>query len=418
MNQKKQDLLEIINIARTRSPYYKNLYKDLSHHPQLNDVPLIDQESFWKANDSLNNQLLTAKHLDGIVFKSGGTTGNPKFSYFTKKEWSQFTDEFGSGMDAAGFSPGDRVGNLFYAGELYASFIFIMKSMEAMKTPVVHYPLSGSAPFEQIVKSIKEQGVNVLVGVPTTMMNFIAYLKEQKIQLKLDKIFFGGEDMYDDQRKIVKNYFGDIKLSSIGYASVDGGHLGYVDPTCGPSEHFVFSNTSIMQIIDEETGDEITEFGKIGKLIYTNLTRTLMPIIRYPVGDRAEWVGPDKFRLMGRSEEGARIGPVTVNRDDVHEILEKSTLNKHLLGFQLVIDRNLEKDRLTIVLGLDEKILDHSNICESLVSLFYKERPMYKELVEMNMIAPVQFKLGGFSELQKNPRTGKLKLVIDIRKSN
>jgi len=409
-------LLELVNIARARSPYYKELYKDLSHHPNLNDIPIIDQESFWKANDSSKNTLLTAKQSDGIVFKSGGTTGNPKFSYFTREEWSQFTHAFGSGMDHAGFSKKNKVGNLFYAGELYASFIFIMKSMEAMKVPVIHYPLAGAAPFDQIVKSIQELGVNVLVGVPTTMMNFIAYLKENKIQLSLEKFFFGGEDMYDDQRKIVQNYFGDIYLSSIGYASVDGGHLGYVDRNCGPSEHFAFTDTSIMQIVDDDTGEEITELGKVGKLIYTNLIRRLMPIIRYPVGDRAMWVDKNKFKLMGRSEEGARVGPVTVNRDDVHEILEKSSLFQHVLGFQLVIDRELEKDRLTIVLGLDNSKAQSLSGADSLVSLFYKERPMYKELVEMQMIAPVQFKLGSFSELQKNPRTGKLKLVIDIRK--
>ncbi|GAB4012909.1 MAG: phenylacetate--CoA ligase [Bdellovibrio sp.] len=409
------ELQELVNIARSRSPYYKELYKDLGHNPKINDIPIIDQDSFWQANNPQNNKLLTESHRNGIVFKSGGTTGNPKFSYFTKQEWKVFTDEFGSGMDRAGFEAGDRVANLFYAGELYASFVFIMKSIEAMQTPVIHFPLSGAAPFEQIVKSIEELGVNVLAGVPTTMMNFIAYLQEHKKKIKIDKIFFGGEDLYDDQREKLKKIFGDIKISSIGYASVDGGHLGFVDSSCGPSVHYTFNKTSIMQIIDEESGEEITELHRPGKLIYTNLTRSLMPIIRYPVGDRAEWVGKEQFRLLGRSSEGARVGPVTVNRDDVHHILEKFPLNSLILGFQLRVTREEGLDLLTLVLGASDPILLQNSVSD-LIQYFYRERPMFKELVDLKMICPLQIEVLPFSGLEKNVRTGKLKLVIDLRK--
>lgn len=409
------ELQELVNIARSRSPYYKELYKDLGHNPKINDIPIIDQDSFWQANNPQNNKLLTENHRNGIVFKSGGTTGNPKFSYFTKQEWKVFTDEFGSGMDRAGFEAGDRVANLFYAGELYASFVFIMKSIEAMQTPVIHFPLSGAAPFDQIVKSIEELGVNVLAGVPTTMMNFIAYLQEQKKKIKIDKIFFGGEDLYDDQREKLKKFFGDIKISSIGYASVDGGHLGFVDSNCGPSVHYTFNKTSIMQIIDEESGEEITELHRPGKLIYTNLTRSLMPIIRYPVGDRAEWVGSEQFKLLGRSSEGARVGPVTVNRDDVHHILEKTPLNFLILGFQLRVTREEGLDLLTLVLGASDPIILQKSVSD-LIEHFYSERPMFKELVDMKMICPLKIKVLPFSGLEKNARTGKLKLVIDLRK--
>lgn len=407
---------EIINIARQRSSYYKDFYKSLSHNPKLNDIPIIDQESFWIANSSLNNKLLTQKQTDGVVFKSGGTTGNPKFSFFTKEEWKVFTQEFGRGMDSAGFESGDRVANLFYAGELYASFVFIMKSIEAMNTPVIHFPLSGAAHFDQLVKVIKEQNVNVLAGVPTTMMNFLSYLYENKITIKVDKIFFGGEDMYDDQRQKLKKYFGDIHIGSIGYASVDGGHLGFVDKYCGPSEHFVFVESSIMQIIDEETGEEILELNKPGKLIYTNLTRTLMPIIRYPVGDRAVWVEKNKFKLLGRSEEGARVGPVTVNKDDVHNIILKSEVQDRVLGFQLKIDRKDGMDRLKLVVGFSKLSPKDQEQSAKLIQLFYSERPMFKELVDTKMIQPLEIEIVPFGALEKNPRTGKLKLVIDVRK--
>ena len=54
-----------------------------------------------------------------------------------------------------------------------------------------------------------------------------------------------------------------------------------------------------------------------------------MPIIRYPVGDNAVWIEPGrKLRIIGRAEEGARVGPVTVYYDDMRLVLEKAFQKK------------------------------------------------------------------------------------------
>src|SRR5882757_3018360 len=126
-------LSEIVAQAREKSPYYKKLYENIGNpkNVKLSDLPVIDQGEFWNANTIRDNQLLTGPMEDGIVFKSGGTTGQPKFSIFTREEWNTFTDVFGEGMGHTGLVKGDRLANLFYAGELYASFTFIMKSVEA-----------------------------------------------------------------------------------------------------------------------------------------------------------------------------------------------------------------------------------------------------------------------------------------------
>ncbi len=73
-------LESIVSIARSLSPYYKELYADLPETGwKLSDLPLVDQKKFWEYNTVDNNRLLTGEMSDGIIFKSGGTTGNPKF---------------------------------------------------------------------------------------------------------------------------------------------------------------------------------------------------------------------------------------------------------------------------------------------------------------------------------------------------
>ncbi len=406
---------ELINHAANKSPYYKELYKNLDLvKTNLSDLPIINQDDFWRANTFKDNKLLTGNLSDGIVFKSGGTTGSPKFSIFSKSEWESFTAIFGRGLDTAGFDEGDRVANLFYAGDLYASFVFIMKSLEYAKTPLVHFPVTGQTSQVELIKMIKEYEINTLVGVPTSFVNLASLVGED--MLPVTKIFYGGESLFPDQRDIIQNAFPKAKISSVGYASVDGGHLGYIDSTCARNEHKVFLPESIVEIVDPETNSVITEIGKPGKLIYTNLTRKLMPILRYPVGDMASWVEVGtKFLLQGRTDEGARIGPVTVNRDDVVDILSKCSFKDKVGNFQLIISRELDKDKLTICLGLNCESDSELILKEELESVFYQERPMFQEAISQRLINFIEVEVRPLESLVKNPRTGKLRLVIDQR---
>ena len=415
-------LTEIIQYAAENSPFYRELYRGYD----LNDfksLPLVHQDHFWRANTFLDNQLLTEKIENGVVFKSGGTTGNPKFSVFTKTEWETFTSEFGEGMASSGLKSGDRVGNLFYSGDLYASFLFIAKSLELCPIQCTHFPMTGAMEMQDIVKTIEEYKINVLAGVPTSFINLAQYLFEQDRTLNVDTILYGGESLYEDQIRILAKAFPGACINSVGYASVDGGHLGFYSERCMNGEHEVFQNSCVMELIDEETGELIKETGRVGRLIYTNLTRKLMPIIRYPVGDKAEWVeisedgNGKRFKLKGRSEEGARIGPVSVSADDLQSIFLNNGLADKINSFQFVIDRHTSndgrsRDRLTVnIVAVSGSRLNSLNLQD----LFYRERTMYKDAVDQNLIGDVHFNLIDASELIRNKRTGKLRLVVDLR---
>jgi phenylacetate-CoA ligase len=405
---------ELIKYVRENSPFYKELYSDLDENTSLEKLPITDQEKFWKANTLNNNLVLTSKKSDGVVFKSGGTTGNPKFSIFTQGEWEKFTSDFGQGMDQLRLKEGDLCANLFYSGDLYASFLFINKSVEKMSTKVTQFPITGQTDIHESLKIISDYKVNVLFGVPTSLINMATHSNE--VISHVDQIYYGGEPLFDDQKELLLKTFPNAYISSIGYASVDGGQLGYVDSECGAGEHKVFKST-IMEIIDPETGELIKEKGRVGKLIFTNLTRKLMPIIKYPVGDMASWVEyGEKFKLLGRSDEGARVGPVTVNRDDILKILETLEVNNLVDSFQLIIERKESKDCLQIVLGsLKESKLEECLEKLDLKNAFYEQRKMYQKEVQKGLIGDIEYSVVNTDNLVKNPRTGKLRLVIDQR---
>jgi phenylacetate-CoA ligase len=415
---------ELIGFVRDQSPFYKKLYSGLPETAELTDLPVLSLEEYWKANGLKNNSVLTGPMTDGVVFKSGGTTGNPKFSVFSKEEWKDFTESFGRGIVAGGLDVGDRVVNLFYVGQLYGSFLFINKSIEEAPLGVLQLPVAGSTDFSEIVSTIEEFQANALAGVPSTIMNLAEYVAEKAPhRLSVKKIFFGGEPVYGDQRERLLEVFPGVKILSIGYASTDAGLLGYADRECKPGEHRAFDQETVLEILDEQTHKPIEGTGLEGLLVVTNLARTLMPIVRYPAGDRGMWLERKgtphrKFMLMGRSEEAARIGLIKLYVQDVRDVINLFRAELGIIDFQLVVIHQDLLDGLIVRIAASadaEKLRDHA---QKVVEEIHRVRPLYEEFVRDNKVHPIEIQWIKMSELETNSRTGKLRRVIDRRLSS
>jgi phenylacetate-CoA ligase len=228
--------------------------------------------------------------------------------------------------------------------------------------------------------------------------------------------------MYPDQRKRLQQIFPGVKVFSIGYASVDAGLIGYVDQTCRIDEHRAFGSATTLEIVDEDTLEPIEEPARPGKVLLTNLIRSLMPIIRYPVGDRAMWVEPQshsnpdrKYMLLGRSEEAARVGPVSVYYEDMRAVLSRLDLDFQITAFQLVVRHFDLKDSLTVRIATRTQEVPSRDIEERIISQFGTARAMFAEAVADNKIHPLAIEWSDPSQVEINSRTGKLKRVIDQR---
>jgi phenylacetate-CoA ligase len=419
-------LAELLRFARANSPFYAELYKNVS--PDCEDLslyPIVDQPAFWAANANFGKGVLTAPHENGLVFKSGGTSGNPKFSYFTAHEWDSFTVVSGRGFRRNGVQAGDRIANLFYAGELYASFLYVSDLIKSADIGVC-YPIGGHTPVATMVSMLHGLRINVIAGVPTTIMNLVAYLRNHPEQRPdIDLILFGGETFYDDQLTAVHDCFGDkLRVHSLLYASVDGGELGYFDAaSCENGEHRCFDESTIMEIVDEESGEVINEMDRAGRLLVTNLNRRLMPLIRYPVGDRVVWREPEntpdrKFKLQGRSQEGARVGPATLYVQDVLKVLEHFRDKVKILNFQIVLSHDRQKDRAVIRAVPRETPHDPQRLAREIIEHLYRERSLLEDLIRGNKIHPITLEWCTPAELESNARTGKTKHIIDHRLGN
>lgn len=411
-------LTELVAFVRERSPFYRHLYADLPAGPvRLADLPIIEHEAFWQANTVADNQLLTGPVMDGIIYKTGGTTQAPRMSVYTRAETVAVARIWAQGLATAGVRPGDRVANLFYVGEMYASFIHNLFSLQEMSVPTVHLPIGGSASPDYAAHTIEDLAATVVIGPTTTLCRLAAQAVDNDRPLStVDLLLFAGEAFYGDQRALLRQAFPRAQVNSLGYASIDGGMLG--GPIAGgadPREHRVFVPDILMEIIDVETGEPIHEPGRPGKVVTTDLVRRLMPVIRYPVGDMAEWVdvADRRFRLLGRADEGARVGPVTVYLDDVRGLVESVLDGCPTAGVQLLLRRRDAKDELVVRVAAEPA--DAEVRSKALVTGLETIRPMFAEHVRAGMIQPLVVEWVAAGALDFNPRTGKLIPLLDVR---
>ncbi|MFE7314442.1 phenylacetate--CoA ligase family protein [Streptomyces sp. NPDC057555] len=428
-----QNLTELIRFVRTNSPFYRELYAGLPDRvEELTELPVIPHDAFWRANTPRDNRLLTGPLDEAVVFKSGGTTGAPKFSVYTRDEWREFTSAFGEGLVEAGLRPGHRVADLFYAGELYASFNFILDSLHRAPVANLRLPIGGAAPLESTVHTLDEFDVDVVAGTTTTLCGLADHLVREGRQLpKVEILFFGGEGLFEDQRPLLRKAFPHAQARSIGYAGVDSGLLGQAVPGPDPRLHRAFTPHTAVEILDENTGEPLTREGVAGRIVVTDLRRRLMPIIRYPVGDRAEWtdIAAGHFRILGRTEEGVRMGAVSLYTQDVHELVRAADPAGLVIGMQLVVRRWDGRDGLVLRLavdggpgldtgaatGEDGEPSELSYLAAAIVKEIGAARPMYADEVDAERIHPIAVEWVGHGQLIVNPRTGKLTRVIDER---
>lgn len=416
MSFKTYSINEIISYTRENSKYYAELYKDVPENASLEELPLVDQDHFWAHCDKNGGTVATRPQTDGQIFKSGGTTGDPKYSLYTAEEWQTMCECSGAVLARGGLSNGTKIANLFYAGSLYASFIYTYSMLYFAPAKTIMYNLSGNVSIEEMVNTILDHQINCIAGLPSILTKIVSYVEEHNMAgFAVDTVYFAGETLYQDQREKISRVFGrEIEFRSIFYASNDGGPIGYFTQDCGFNEHRVMSDLCKMELIDPDTGEVITEMNKAGVIYITCLFKTLIPLIRYPAGDMGEYTEPEgsadrKFRILGRSNAAARAGYVSLYPQDVGQVLKMCGIEYY--SYQIIIEHNI-KDQFVFRIAVSEA--DESNT-EQFMETLYRERSILKEAIDDGVIDVPKIEWCKPSDLEYNPRTGKLKIIVDKR---
>ena len=177
-----------------------------------------------------------------------------------------------------------------------------------------------------------------------------------------------------------------------------------------------------VEIVDPESGAPVPD-GNPGKILVTNLDRTLVPLIRYEVGDLGR-ILPERcpcgrtvrlMELLGRSDDLLRVGTNLIALSSVAESI--SRVPGLSLHFRMVARREGIRDLLRVeVEARDAAAATRTAELErSLIAAM--EQVMHEEMQEFRTSpsAGVVVCVVSPGSLPRNPRTGKIKQSVDER---
>ncbi|MBC7714699.1 MAG: hypothetical protein H7177_15240 [Rhizobacter sp.] len=363
-------------------------------------------------------QIVKAEYSD-LFFYSGGSSGEPKLSVFTYQDYNRQMELAGEGLYAAGLNPKtDRCMNLFYAGSLYGGFISFFTILE--KLNAVHFPMGASTDFGLVGKTIINNRVDTLLGMPSYL---IQLFKENHDDFKkyrgIKKIFYGGEHFSEAQRNFLMREYGVEIVRSASYGSVDAGPLAYQCEFSTGGVHHLHEKLHDLEIVNLEK-DEPVKLGEIGRLLFTSKVRHGQNIERYAIGDVGkELVGACecgrrgiRFELLGRHGDVFRIGTTFLSYQKFQKILIDKLEFEGSIQLHLFSGDALKKEKVEIKV---ENQLKDAQTPEALRKMFLAEYPDLNLVVNLDLVMDFDVTIVDKKEMTHNPSTGKLRSVIDHR---
>jgi len=413
----------LLHYSKEKSDFYSKRLPEtqLSSLKEMKKIPILTQDEFKKCLASGGNEILTGPLGNSISFGSGGTTGNPKFVYRTIDETRYNASRMAKGLRLKTFQKGDVVANLFFAGNMWASFVSVNMALEEIGCHIL--PIGGHIGIENIMVYLRAFKVDGAVSLPSILIGIAQYVEKNNIKdFSIPKLSYGGEHLPPAAEEYLKSVLHCEMIGSASYAINDTGVVGYQCEHCSGGIHHVHEDLHYVEILNPETNEPVAD-GEAGNIILTNIDRKLMPVIRYDVGDRGKWINKPcacgrkvrLFELLGRSDEVLIIGGDNITVDGisaavshVQGLSQNFTMYGKFAGPLDLLEIHVES--LSEVSDEEKTVLG-----AQLLEVILKQKTTLAAFLSAKSIANPKIVVLDPNGIPRNPRTGKIKRVIEER---
>ncbi|MCO5387730.1 DVU_1553 family AMP-dependent CoA ligase [Desulfosporosinus sp.] len=284
-------LQETLNLVTGKSRFYQRLYSGVDC--KLSSLQDISKLPFTSAEDLKDNPLdflcVPQNEIDRIVtLQSSGTTGKPKRLFFTEADQELTINFFQHGMLTL-VKPEDRV-LIMLPGDTPGSVGDLLRiGLErAGATGVVHGLVTNP---ESTLVQIKRDNINVLVGIPTQVLSLARYKDSQgnTPSLSLRNVLLSTDHVPWAIVQELERAWGCKVFNHYGMTEMGLGGGLECEGFCG---YHLREADLYIEIIDPSSGLPVVD-GQLGEIVFSTLTRSAMPLIRYRTGDISRFlIGP------------------------------------------------------------------------------------------------------------------------------
>ncbi|MFK7730355.1 MAG: phenylacetate--CoA ligase PaaK [Pseudomonadales bacterium] len=407
-DQQTRHMRETLQRVYKQSPVYRQKFDQHGVHPddfaQLEDLAKFPFTTKADLRDNYPFGLFCVPMDDIVrVHASSGTTGKPTVVGYTQADIDAWAQVVARSIYAAGGRSKDKV-HVSYGYGLFTGGLGAHYGAERLGCAVI--PMSGGQTEKQ-VQLIRDFDPDIIMVTPSYMLNLADEIDRQGIDpktLSLRAGIFGAEPWTGSMRQELEKRLDIDAVDIYGLSEVMGPGVAQecVESKDGPT---IWEDHFYPEIIHPETGEVLPD-GEEGELVFTNLQKQGMPMIRYRTRDLTRLL-PGTSRTMrrmdkitGRSDDMLIIRGVNVFPTQIEEqILNVGGFAPHYL---IEVERQGNLDQISVQVEASDASIDNDARCKELQQ---KIKGLIGVSASINLQAPGSI-----------PRSeGKAKRVIDNR---
>src|SRR5215468_2949352 len=343
--KRKNDLKTSLRLAATRSKFYREKFRSVNAGLGQIQSPGDLGKFFTTADDLLNvpsEDFLCASPQ--LAFETAGTSGRNKRLFYDYEEFEKAARRASISFYLCGVRPEDRILNAYDFSFWFPGY-FLARVLPY--TGAFSITVGKIEPVE-VYRRMEGYRFTVMLGEPTWMVQLteLAEAKGRAYPLKL--IIGSGEMLTERARAWIEKTWQAIFL--MAYASVDAGTAIGVE--CQEKQGYHVNDAELwVEIVDpDEEG--------YGEVVFTTLSRTTMPLIRYRTKDIARLIsepcpcgrpGLRLSKIVGRADELVVFGGGNIHPSffedifkDISEITEDWQVAVRHRGVKEILEIRLE----------------------------------------------------------------------------
>lgn len=273
-----EQLIYLVKHAKQYVPYYANL-PQISSLDEIQTLPVLTKSQIQENAE----QLISRDTSPYTVQKAtGGSTGTPLQLKHTNHVHERHLAAMWRGYSWAGVDMGDRRGH-FWSVPISTKKLALSKLQDFI-TNRRRYSAFTFQPkdLDRYTANLNKFQPHYFYGYSSMLEKFACHLQEKNTRLAFSPhaIITTAEMLTVSRRSIIETVFNAPVFNEYGC-----GEVGTIAHECECGSMHINAENIIVEILDDN--DQPVSNGTIGNIVVTLLRNTVMPIIRYKIGDLA-----------------------------------------------------------------------------------------------------------------------------------
>ena len=353
-----------VELEYNNVPAYRKRMDEAGVKPEdINGIEDIVKLPFTQKTDLRDNfpyGLFAADLKDNVRIQgSSGTTGKPIVSGYTDNDIKVWTEMVARALTAAGGTKDDII-QIAYGYGLFTGGLGAHQGATEIGATVI--PMSSGNTQRQIIM-MKELGATMLCCTPSYATYLAETIHEMGIkpeELKLKSGCFGAEPWTEEMRQHLEDLLDFDALDIYGLTEIGGPGVAF---ECMEKHGMHIIEDHVLAEISEPVTEEPLPDDTPGELVFTTLTKTGVPMIRYRTHDICTLhhgtcacgrTTVKMSRITGRTDDMLVVRGVNVFPSQIEAVL--MCVKEASAHYMLVVDRVNSQDKLTVQVELKDDV--------------------------------------------------------------